>query len=415
MESTNFYKRFVVDKSIAEKLNFNPYYCRITSGIDGTVEINGKEFVDLASNNYLGLAGDERVKNAMIEAVKKYGASMCGTPIATGYVEIFKNLEDKLSEFVGLESTTIFPSCYQANCGLFSKIAGKEDLIIVDHYVHASLIEGIKTAGCKIKPFLHNNVNHLKKLLEKSTGYRQVFVVTESVFSTEGSIAPFDEIVGLCTRYDALPIIDDSHGIGVIGKTGRGILEEKGIKDFQGIYTASLGKAVANTGGMISGKKEIIEYLRYSCSSLIYSTALPPAILGGIEKVIEIIESEFDSISRRIWRYKTLISERLIKCGFQLENGQAPITSIFCGSFEDTIKMAKRLYEHNILSTPFVPPSVPQNKGRVRLIAGADLKERDIEKALEAFAAIAPKELPAVSIQDNYIMPAAYGMAGKIG
>lgn len=385
-----FYNRLYIDKGVAERLGFNPYYCSIESALKDPITINGEEYINLASNNYLGLAADERVIEKVIEAVKQYGVSMCGTPIATGYIDMFKRLEKRLSDFLNLEDTIIFPSGYQANSGLFFPIADK-DLIIVDHFAHASLIQGVKLPGCKIKPFLHNNVAHLEKLLKNSYGYRHIFVVTESVFSTEGSIAPFDEIVKLCEIYKAIPVVDDSHGIGVIGKSGKGILEEKNIKNFQGIYTASLGKALANTGGIISGKKELIEFLRYSCSSLIYSTALPPAMLAGVEEVINIIEKEFESISKRMWLYKNLIKNSLSECNFDFVRSEAPINSIKGGTLENTISIAKDLFENKILSTPFVPPSVPLNQGKIRLIAGANLKETTIEKVLQALKKISKK------------------------
>ncbi|MBI4706742.1 MAG: pyridoxal phosphate-dependent aminotransferase family protein [Candidatus Omnitrophica bacterium] len=379
----SFYNQLHIDKGAIER--FNPYYCNLESSLTDPIIINGQEFINLASNNYLGLASDERVKEAMINAIKRYGASMCGTPIATGYVDILKKVEERLSKFIGLEDTAIFPSCYQANLGLFSSIVNDKDLIIVDHYAHASLIQGIRLTGCKVKPFLHNDTAHLEKVLQKSSDYQNIFVVTESVFSTEGSLAPFEKIVNLCENYHAIAVVDDSHGIGVIGKSGRGILEEKGIVDFQGIYTASLGKALANSGGIISGKKELIEFLRYSCSSLIYSTALPPAVIGGIDKVLDIIEEDFESIAARMWRYKRLISECLQGCGLKLAEGTAPITSIIGGSLENTIAIAEILFENHILPTPFVPPSVPPNQGKVRLIAGADLKETTMEKVLGIF------------------------------
>jgi glycine C-acetyltransferase len=200
-----------------------------------------------------------------------------------------------------------------------------------------------------------------------------------------------DELIDLCVKHDAVPVIDDSHGIGVLGKTGRGIMEEKNVKDFRGIYTASLGKALANSGGIVCGKKEIIDYLKYYCSHLVYSTALPPPVLGGINRVIDIIKEEFEVISRKIWKYKNLITECLKDSGFDVVKGQAPITSIAAGTADNTILLAKRLFENNILSTPFVEPSVPVNEGKVRLIAGANLKETSIERALHTFKKIAKR------------------------
>ncbi len=383
MYPDDFYDRLKVDKSIAHNTGFNPYYSRLQSGLTDPIVIEDKEFINLASNNYLGLAADERVKTGAIEAIERYGVSLCGTPVATGYLELYCKLEEKLSEFLGLESTVILPSCYQANNGLFCAIAGKEDIILVDHYAHSSLIQGIKAVGCKVRPFLHNNIEHLEQILARCTQYRQIFVVTESVFSTEGSIAPLIEITALAAKYNAIPVVDDSHGIGVIGKTGRGILEESGIKNFDGIYTASLGKALANTGGVIGGKKGIIEYLKYYCAHLVYSTALPPPVLGGIYKVLEIIEEEFGEINYRILKYKDAISNALIESGFELTNSKAPIISIITGEAENTVLLAKKFFDCKVLTTPFIEPSVPVNEGRVRLIAGANLKEESVDKAVK--------------------------------
>ncbi|MFT5871796.1 MAG: 7-keto-8-aminopelargonate synthetase-like enzyme [Clostridium sp.] len=383
MSFDKFYERYKLDKNIVEKIGFNPYYRELKSALSDPISIEGEEFINLASNNYLGLADDERVKEAACKAIKSYGTSLCGTPIATGYIDLFKNVEEKLSAFIGLESLVLLPSCYQANNGLFSTIAGKEDLIIVDHYAHSSLIEGIKAVGCRIRPFRHNNMEHLEQILKQNSKYRQSFIVTESVFSTDGTIAPFKEIVALASKYNALPIIDDSHGLGVIGKSGRGILEEASIDNYRGIYTASLGKAFANSGGIIAGPRSITQYLRYYCPHLVYSTALPPSSLGGIEKVIDIIEKDFDNISKRMWNYRNTISNCLASNGFKVAEGKAPITSIVTTSDEATIYLAKRFYENKILTTPFIAPSVPLNQGRVRLIAGANLKEESIEKVLK--------------------------------
>lgn len=388
MSNSDFYTEYILDTAPLDNNGFNPYYRIIESGLEDPVYIRGEEFIDLASNNYLGLACDPQVKTAMKEAIDRYGASMCGTPIATGYPALFRNAEQRLSRFTGLEDAVIFPSCYQANNGLFSAITGSKDIIIVDHNAHSSLLQGIMTTGARMKPFIHNDMDSLERILKKSGTYRHRFVVTESVFSTEGAVAPFDDIVDLCRMYDAVPVIDDSHGIGVLGKTGQGILEEKNIKNFDGIYTASLGKALANAGGMIAGRKSLIDYLRYYCSHLVYSTALPPAVLAGIHAVLDIIEDKFGILAARMWRYKNMLTTCLQSNDFTLTGGEAPITSIIGGSTEETLFLARLFYERRILCTPFVEPSVPKGQGTLRLIAGANLSERAICTAAERISSL---------------------------
>ncbi|MBN1699337.1 MAG: pyridoxal phosphate-dependent aminotransferase family protein [Spirochaetales bacterium] len=370
-----------VDKRLAGKLGFNPYYPVIESGLTDPLIIGGEEFVNLAANNYLGLTCDPRVVESIKRAADRYGSSLCGTPIATGYAEVFRRCEKRLAGFLGLDNAVLFPSCYQANGELFRVLASREDCVLIDHYAHASLAVGAGSAGCKVKPFMHNNMRHLEKLLERRSGFGKVFVVTESVFSTRGTIAPFRDIVELCGRYEAIPVIDDSHGIGTIGETGRGILEYAGITNFEGIYTASLGKALAHMGGVVAGTEEVIDFIRYRTGGLIYSTALPPLITAGILEVLDIIETEYSAIAGRVRQYKEMLESALLESGFTVGNGGAPIISVRCGSDEATILLAKKLYHGHILTTPFITPSVPPGDGTVRMIAGANLSYESIQKA----------------------------------
>ena len=389
MKNKDFYDRFKIDYEVVENAGFNPYYPILESGLDDPVIIDGKKFIDLASNNYLGLANDPRVKEAGRNAIQKYGMSLCATPVASGYSELYHRVREKLTTFLGLESSILYPSCYQANNGLFNVLVGREDVAIIDRCSHSSLIEGIRGSGCKIRPFLHNDMDYLEKILKKTGKYRQAFVITESVFSTEGDIAPFQEIVDLCDHYGAVPVVDDSHGIGVIGKHGKGILDHAQIQDYNGLYTASMGKALANSGGVISGKKSIIDYLKYYSSHLVYSTSLIPSALAGVEKVLEIIQEEYDEISAKMWRYKNQISSTLLSTGYEITNSSTAITSIRSGSPLQTLKTTKTFYNEGILSTPFIYPSVQFNEGRIRLIAGANLSEKTIDKASEIFIKLA--------------------------
>ncbi len=381
MKTTEFYNRYLLDTGIIEQAGHNPYYHLVQSELSDEILIEGEYFIDLASNNYLGIAGHPRIKQACKNAIDKYGASLCATPIASGYTDLHRRVEQKISEFTGTEQTLIYPSCYQANLGLFRAIAKTEDIALVDKYSHSSLLEGLKSSGCHISPFRHNDLNYLEMLLKNSRNYRTIFVVTESVFSTEGSIAPLSEINDLCMKYDAIPIVDDSHGIGVLGAQGRGILEHFGITDFHGIYTASLGKALANIGGVVCGKTSLMKWMQYYSSNLVYSTALLPSALAGIESALDIINDEFAELSSKMWNAKRRIGKALIKSGFELTDGEAPITSIKAGDSTATLKLTKSFWDSHILTTPFVYPSVPLNEGRIRLIAGANIREETLQEA----------------------------------
>jgi len=384
MHHADFPKLLEVDRSPLDAVGFNPYYRSLGGLQHGQPWIGRSPFFDLASNDYLGLASDRRIHEAMGSAIREYGSSMCGTPIATGYASIFAQLEVELARFIGLPAAVLFPSCYQANVSLLSTIAKPDDVIFIDHYAHASLGQGAKAAGCKVKPFLHNNVGHLERQLDSCTGFQQKFIVTESVFSTEGSVAPLQAIVDLSRRYKAVPVIDDSHGLGVIGASGRGILEYAGLGDFPGIYTASLGKALANTGGVVAGDLDLIEAIRYGCPGLIYSTALSPASVAGTLAALEIVSSEFGRLGDLMWKNHRLLLECLNEEGLPISQGPAPIASIRSGSATRTLGLAKDFFANGILATPFIPPSVPKDGGVLRCILGAKLTGPSLDDLIES-------------------------------
>ncbi len=388
MSARQVLESFTIDASPAVATGFNPYYRAVDRMHAAGQVIDGRRFVDLASNDYLGIAAHPRLTSAMTDAVRRYGASLCGTPIATGYASLLASLEHELAAFAGVEDSVVFPSCYQANCALFETIAGPADLVLVDHFAHASLIHGIRTCGCVMKPFLHNNMAHLERMLAAQTTHGKVYVVTESVFSTEGSIAPLDRIVQLCERHGAVPVVDDSHGIGVLGAQGHGILQEKRLAPFDGIYTASLGKALAGLGGVVGGPARFVEFLRYRCAGLIYSTALPPACAAAVRAALGVVADEFAERSARLQANRVMLSSALHEAGFEVVEGQSPIASVACGSAEDTFALCRDMFARGVFSTAFVPPSVPPNAGRVRLIPGAKLGASEMERVVAAVSAI---------------------------
>ena len=386
-EKTKF--AFTHEDSLIKELNFNPYYQEISSGAELYMQIGDRKYLNLAANNYLALSHHPKVIAAMKKALDSYGASMCGTPIACGNVDIYQLAVRKIAAFVGLTNAILYPSCYQANIAVINALIKPTDIAFVDRFAHSSLIEGIKSTGCKIKPFKHNDMNHLEKLINHSESYSSRFVITESVFSTEGSIAPFNAINALAKKYGLIPIIDDSHGIGVIGRTGRGILEEKQITEFSGIYTASIGKALGIAGGVVAGNQQLIEFLKYSSPGLIYSTSIPPVLIAGIITALDVVTEMGDNYVKKLAKAKKYIYDNLQKLGLKLSVGEAFICSVICGSNLATFQLCKALYEKQIITTPFIYPSVSKNKGIVRMILRIDLEQQQLDEIIEAFAEVA--------------------------
>jgi 7-keto-8-aminopelargonate synthetase-like enzyme len=375
------------EERLVQKLRCNPYYQEMGSGADTQIRIKGIEYLNLASNNYLALANHPEVIAAMKAALDEYGASMCGTPVACGTVDIYQKAVEQACRFLGLEDAILYPSCYQANVSAIRALVKPRDVVFMDHDVHSSIIEGIRASGCKIKPFLHNDAEHLSELIRKSSGFQNRFVATESVFSTEGSIAPFDEIYRLALEHDVIPIVDDSHGIGVIGNSGKGILEAKRIENYEGIYTASTGKALGVSGGFVCGSRQIIKYLRYSSPGFLYSTAIPPTLIAGIMQVLEILEKHGAGLVNTLSENKQYLYGRLKALRFPLCPGEASICSLIGGSNYRTLRIYQALYEANILATPFIYPSVAKNAGVVRMIPRADLSKGQMDHVIRTLVA----------------------------
>ena len=376
---------FGEEDKLVRQLGYNPYYQKIDTGADLYVGINDEQYLNLASNNYLALANNPEVISAMKLALDKYGASMCGTPVACGKVDIYQQATEYISQFLGLEDAILYPSCYQANGALIRALVRPGDVVFVDRNAHSSLIEGFKATGCKLMPFKHNSVQHLSELTRKAEGFRNRFVATESVFSTEGSIAPFDVIYQLALEHDIIPIIDDSHGIGVIGATGKGILEAKNIHNYAGIYTASTGKALGIAGGFVCSNIQIIEYLRYSSPGLLYSTALPPVLIAGTLKALEIVSRDGKELVEALSRNKNYLYNSLQEKQFRMIPSEAFICSLLAGSTDQTFRICQALFAENILTTPFIYPSVAQNKGVIRMIPRVDLGREQMDDVIGAF------------------------------
>lgn len=376
-----------VDKTDVERAGFNPYYRKVESGLGRKVIIEGKELIDLGSNDYLGIANSNALKKVASEALEKYGVSMCGTPIVIGQTDINRDLEKRLAEFLGTEDALIFPSGYQANIGVFQTLAKKEDIIIADKFVHSSLHSGIALSKAKTRLFNHNDISDLENLLKKSHEFNNKFVVVEGLYSTEGDITPLNKVLELSQEYNAFVVLDDAHGIGVLGSKGKGTTEYFDCLGKVDLITGSLGKAVGCFGGFIATNSEVADVLRYKNGSLIYSTALPPYISAASLKSLEIIERS-NKRRKQIMSNKQKLYDALNKQGYILTPSSTPLFSVITGTNYETAKLSRKLYENGVYGTAFLVPSVPEGRALIRLIPNANLTEDDLNKTISAFGKI---------------------------
>jgi 8-amino-7-oxononanoate synthase/acyl carrier protein len=382
----NFLENLRIDKSEADNIKFNPYYKLVEGSLDRKILIEGKELISLGSNDYLGLANDERIKEEAKKVLEKYGISMCGTPIVVGQTDINRKLEIKISEFLKQEDALVFPSGFQANISVFKTLCDSEDIIIADKSAHSSLIEGALMSSAALRFFPFNNTSALEEILKISQDYRMRFIVVEGLYSTEGTSTPLDEVNRLAREYNAFIVLDDAHGVGVLGKEGRGVMEKYDIFDVD-LISGSLGKAVGCFGGFLAGKEKIIDFFRYRLSSYIYSTALPPSVAAGCIFSIDLIPRLSDR-REKIERYKERLYGSLSHMGYNLTPATSPLFSVIFENTSKTLKVTKALFERGVYGTPFLPPSVPKESPRIRLIPNASLKEEDIEEVIAVFEEI---------------------------
>ncbi|MBM3248763.1 MAG: aminotransferase class I/II-fold pyridoxal phosphate-dependent enzyme [Candidatus Omnitrophica bacterium] len=376
-----------VDKSPLEKISFTPYYRNIESGLASKIKIGNKEFICLGTNDYLAIANNRKIKAAAIKAIKKYGLSMCGTPIVIGQTDINRAFELKIADFLKQDDAIAFPSGFQANTGIFQLLANKDDVIIADKNIHSSLINGCLLTKAKLRFFKHNDAEDLKLALKGSSKYRMRFVVIEGLYSTDGDIAPLDKISSLAKEFDSFLIVDDAHGIGVLGKEGRGILEKFNAYNKVDLITGSLGKAIGLSGGFISGKENIIDYFKYNCPMYFYSTALPAHIAAAAIAAIDFVQKHND-LRIKIFKYKDKLFGALKNMGYHLSASETPLFSILFGNSQQTLEFSKLLFEKQIYTVAFIPPSVPEDSPRIRILTSAYLSDKDIDKAISVFESL---------------------------
>jgi glycine C-acetyltransferase len=366
---------------------------RVLAGPQGGVVRTGdREVVNLCANNYLGLANHPSIREAGHRALDRFGYGMASVRFICGTQSIHKQLEERLSRFLGKEDTILYSSCFDANGGLFETILDDKDAVISDSLNHASIIDGIRLCKAQRLRYANNDMAELEKCLQEAQGARTRLIATDGVFSMDGIIANLRAICDLADKYNALVMVDDSHATGFMGASGRGTPEYCGVLDRIDIITSTLGKALGGgSGGFISARKEVIEWLRQRSRPYLFSNSIPPVVAGVSLRVLDLLEGS-PELRSQLFENTRHFRAGLEKIGFDLKPGEHPIIPVMLGDAALAGRMANRLLENGVYVIGFSFPVVPKGQARIRTQMSAALTRPQLDRALEAFASVG-KEL----------------------
>jgi 8-amino-7-oxononanoate synthase len=343
---------------------FYPYFRVVESEQNPEVTVQGKKMIMLGSNNYLGLTSHPKVKEAAIEAVKKYGSGCAGSRFLNGTLDIHVQLEEKLARFFRKENALTFSTGYQTNLGIISSIAGKDDVIVIDKLDHASIIDACRLSYAEVKKFKHNDMGSLEFVLSRC-GDKGKLVVVDGVYSMEGDIAPLPDIVTVCKKYGARLMVDDAHGVGVLGKTGRGTAEHFGLEKDVDIIMGTYSKSMASIGGFVVASEDVIHYIKHTSRPLIFSASPPPASVASVIAALDVIEQEPER-RERLWHNTHKMMKAFKQMGFDTGTSATPIIPLLMGEMERAFMMWKILSDEGVFVNPVAPPATPPGRCLIR-------------------------------------------------
>ncbi|QWB99513.1 glycine C-acetyltransferase [Mycoplasmatota bacterium] len=350
---------------------------------DNRISLDGKEVVNLSSNNYLGLATHPEVEQAAIDAVKNYGAGTGSVRTIVGNQAPLEALEILLAKFKREEAVTVFQSGLNCNIGAIQAIVNKGDLIISDELNHASIIDGVRLSRADKAIYKHSDMDNLEEILkERRDDYNNVLIITDGVFSMDGDLAKLPEIVKLAKKYNCLTYVDDAHGSGVLGENGRGTVDHFGLHGQVDFIIGTLSKAIGVIGGYVASKKVVKQWLLHRGRPLLFSTALPPAAIGAIIKSVELLMSSTE-YTDKLWDNAKYFKAKLNTLGFDIGHSETPITPVMVGKEDLTMKFSKRLLEEGVFVSAIVFPTVPKGTGRLRCMISAAHTKDDLDFAID--------------------------------
>jgi len=366
-----------------------PYFRIIESAQDPEITMNGRRMIMVGSNNYLGLTNHPKVKEAAIEAIRKYGTGCAGSRFLNGTLDIHVQLEEKLARFIRKDAALIFSTGFQVNLGVISALVGKDDLVIIDKMDHASIIDGCRLSFGDIRKYKHNDMADLERVLRENED-RDKLVVVDGVFSMEGDIAAMPDIASLSKKYGARLMVDDAHGIGVLGKNGRGTAEHFGLEHEVDLIMGTYSKSLASIGGFISGSADVIHFIKHYARSLIFSASPPPASVASVSAAIDIIENEPER-REQLWKNTSKMLNGFISLGFHTGHSQTPIIPVIVGDDEKAFMIAMMLQEEGVFANVAVTPAVPAGMALIRTSYMATHTDEHLDIVLRAFEKVGKK------------------------
>ena len=357
----------------------------VSSAPGPLVRVGGEEVIQFCSNDYLGLAADPRLKQAASDAISRLGSGAGSSRLVGGTNDIHVDLEGALADLKMTEAALVFTSGYHANIGVLTALVGSADTIFSDERNHASLIDGCRLSRANVRVYRHVDTDHLGQLLAAAPTQGQRLIVTETVFSMDGDVAPLLDLVALARRWDAWTLVDEAHATGVFGERGGGLVEELDLAAEVDVQIGTLGKALGSLGAFAAGSRLLVDWLTNAARSFIYTTALPPAAAAAARVAVEVVRREPDR-RRRLWDNAAAMRTRLADCGFSLGQSRSPILPVLVGDDERALRLSAELLSRGVFVPAIRPPTVPPGTSRLRVVPMATHRSEDIDLALHAFA-----------------------------
>jgi glycine C-acetyltransferase len=358
---------------------------RLESPQEPVARYDGREVINLCSNNYLGLATHPALKAAALEAVAAYGVGSGAVRTIAGNMAIHEQLEAELATFKHTEAVLLYQSGFTANAGTVAALLGKEDVVVSDELNHASIIDGCRLSGAGKSIFPHKDVAAARALLADARDARRVLLITDGVFSMDGDIAPLPDLVAAAEEFGAIMMVDDAHASGVVGRDGRGTVDHFGLHGRVHIQVGTLSKAFAGLGGYVAGSRVLIDYLMYRARPLLFSTSHPPSVAASCLAAVRLVQRHPDLIAR-LWENTRFFKEGLQRLGFDTGMSETPITPVIVGDEVRAMQLSDRLFDEGVFALGIAFPTVPRGRARVRTIVTAGHTREHLDRALEAFA-----------------------------